>query len=95
MTSDRLVRRLTVAAGGTAVIALVGLTAACGNNGEKAPETPTSTTTTTTTAPSSAPAMTPAPGVTPSEKSLDPNGGSMFTPNIHATQQYTPYPGRR
>lgn len=33
--------------------------------------------------------------MTPSEKSLDPNGGSLFTPNIHATQQYTPYPGRR
>ena len=92
MISDRLVRRLTVAVGGTAVIALVGLTAACGNNDEKAPETPTSTTTSTTTVPSST-AETPAPGVTPSEKSLDPNGGSMFTPNIHATQQYTPYPG--
>lgn len=94
MASHRLVRRLAAAAGGTAIIALVGLTAACGNNGEKAPETSTSTTSTTTTAPSSS-TITKAPAMTPSEKSLDPNGGSLFTPNIHATQQYTPYPGRR
>jgi hypothetical protein len=92
MRSHRLIRRLTVAAGGTAIIAMVGFTAACGNNGGKTPET----TPTTTTAPSSstattAPAM--APAMAPSEKSLSPSGGNLFTPNIHASQQYTPYPG--
>ncbi|MGB8403112.1 MAG: hypothetical protein WCE30_03435 [Mycobacterium sp.] len=88
MRSERLVRRLTIAAGGTAIIAMVGFTAACGNNGEKAPETSTTPTTSTTTTSSSTAA--PAPAVTPSEKSLDPNGGSLFTPNITASQQYTP-----
>ena len=92
MRSHRLVRRLAVAAGGTAIIAMVGFTAACGNNGGKAPETSTTPTTTTTTAPSSSTA-TMAPAMAPSEKSLSPSGGNLFTPNIHASQQYTPYPG--
>ena len=96
MRSHRLIRRLAVAASGTAIIAMVGFTAACGNNNEKTPETSTTSTTTTTTATTTAPSSstpTMAPAMAPSEKSLDPNGGSLFTPNIHATQQYTPYPG--
>jgi len=105
MRSHRLARGLGITAGGAAIVAMVGFTGACGNNEQKAPgtssvapstteTTETTETTATTTAPSSsAPAMTPAPAVTPTEKDLDSNGGSLFTPSIHATQRYTPSPG--
>lgn len=94
MRSHRLARRLTATAGGAAIIAMIGLTAACGNNGQKAPETSTtpSTTTTTATTPSSS-AETQPPAMAPSEKSLSPSGGNLFTPDITASQQYTPAPG--
>ena len=59
MRSGRLARRLPVIAGGVAIIATVGLTAACGREAEEAP--PTTTTTTTTTTPPPAPPAPPAP----------------------------------
>ena len=48
MTS-RSARRIPAIAGAAAIIALVGLSAACAKEEEKAPETSTTTTTTTTT----------------------------------------------
>jgi hypothetical protein len=63
---------------------MVGLTAACGSSEEKAPET---TTTTSTTAPSS------APSVTPTEKSINPTGGNLFTPPVKAPAAPTAIPG--
>jgi hypothetical protein len=62
---------------------MVGLTAACGG-GEKAPET--STTTTTTTPSSTAP-------VSPTEKSINPTGGNLFTPPVKAPPAPTGIPG--
>ena len=62
MKSNRLARRIAAAVGGTAIVAMVGLTAACGSDEEKAPETTTTTTTTETSAPS----------VSPTEKSINP-----------------------
>ncbi|MDT5194588.1 MAG: hypothetical protein QOH20_1342, partial [Mycobacterium sp.] len=59
------------------------LTAACGG-GEKAPET--STTTTTTTPSSSA-------TVSPTEKSINPTGGNLFTPPVKAPPAPTAIPG--
>ena len=83
MRSHRLVHRITVAAGGTALIAMIGLTAGCGEE-KKAPETPSSTTTTTTTT---------SAAVTPTEKSLSPNGGNLFTPSVTANPAPTATPG--
>jgi hypothetical protein len=60
MRSNRLVRRVAAAVGGTAIVAMIGLTAACGG-GQKAPESTTPTTT--------------SPSVSPTEKSINPTGG--------------------
>jgi hypothetical protein len=62
---------------------MVGLTAACGG-GQKAPETSTTTTTTTTTT---------APPVSPTEKSINPTGGNLFTPPVKAPAAPTAIPG--
>ena len=85
MKSGRLARRLAATAGMGAIIAMGALTA-CGQ-GEKAPETttPTTTTTSTTTAPPPPPA--------PTEKSINPTGGNLFTPPVKAPGPPTPAPG--
>ncbi|HEX7824309.1 MAG TPA: hypothetical protein VF477_05370 [Mycobacterium sp.] len=70
-----------VIAGGVGLIALGTLTAACGNGGNPAPSSTTTTTTTTTTATTDAPASS-APS--PTEKSIDPSGGNLFTPKVVA-----------
>ena len=85
MRSHRLARRVGAYAGGAAIVAMVGLTAACGGSSEKAPET---STTTTTTTPSSS-----APSVTPTEKSINPTGGNLFTPPVKAPPAPTAIPG--
>jgi hypothetical protein len=65
--------------GGAALIAMGAVIAACGNGGNQAPPAPTTTPTTTTAPPpSSAPAS-------PTEKSISPSGGNLFTPPVHAT----------
>lgn len=89
----QLTRRLTVLAGGAAVIGMISFTAACGTE-EEAPETTTPTTTTTTT---TSPAETPAPPppVEPTEKSINPTGGNLFTPSVKAPGPQTAIPGNR
>jgi hypothetical protein len=85
MSSGRLARRIAATAGGLAIISM-GVLTACGQ-GEKAPETSTTTTTTTTTtAPS-------APPVAPTEKSINPTGGNLFTPPVKAPPPPTAIPG--
>jgi hypothetical protein len=93
MKSGQLTRRLTVIAGGAAVIGMISFTAACGTKEEKGPETtsPTTTTTTTTTAPPETPA--PPPPIEPSEKSINPTGGNLFTPDVKAPPAPTGVPG--
>jgi hypothetical protein len=88
MKSGRLTRRLVATAGMGAIIAMGGLTA-CGQ-GVKAPET-TTTTTTTTSSTTSAPS---APPVAPTEKSINPTGGNLFTPPVKATPAPTAVPGQ-
>jgi hypothetical protein len=85
MSSGRLARRLPAVAGGVAIFAMIGFTAACGGGG-KAPETSTTTTTTTTTTP---------PPVSPTEKAprLDPNGPNPFSPGVIAPPAPTAEPG--
>ena len=84
MRAPRLAHRVTAAAGGAALIAMIGLTAGCGGE-KKTPETPSSTTTTTTT--------TTTHEVTPTEKSLSPNGGNLFTQSVTANPAPTATPG--
>ena len=81
MSSTRIGRRMLVVAGGAAIIAM---TAACGNGGNQAP----SSTTTTTTTPSS------APPPAPTEKSINPTGGNLFTPPVQALGAPTVQPGQ-
>jgi hypothetical protein len=89
MESSRLVRRLAAVAGGVAIVAMVGLTASCAKEEQKAPETSTTTTTTTTPTTTSPPAPAPAP----TEKSINPTGGNLFTPPVHAPPAPTAPPG--
>jgi hypothetical protein len=84
MKSGRLARRLAATAGMGAIIAMGGLTA-CGQ-GEKAPETTAPTTTTTSS-------TTSAPSVAPTEKSINPTGGNLFTPPVKAPPAPTAIPG--
>jgi hypothetical protein len=84
MKSRRLARRLAATAGMGAIIAMGALTA-CGQ-GEKAPETTTPTTTTTTT-------TAPPPAPAPTEKSINPTGGNLFTPPVKAPPAPTAIPG--
>ncbi|MCG7606371.1 hypothetical protein BA059_02880 [Mycolicibacterium sp. (ex Dasyatis americana)] len=91
MKSGQLTRRLTVIAGGAAVIGMISFTAACGTE-EEGPETttPTTTTTTTTTTPAT---PAPPPSVEPTEKSINPTGGNLFTPGVKAPPAPTAIPG--
>ncbi len=90
MESQRIVRRLSAVAGGLAILAMVGLSASCAKEQQKAPETSTTTTTTTPTT-TSAPA--PAPTPAPTEKSINPTGGNLFTPPVYAPPAPTAPPG--
>ncbi|MEN4476763.1 hypothetical protein [Mycolicibacterium cosmeticum] len=87
MAAQKLVRRLGLTAGCAALIGLGGLTAACGTGGKEAPSSTTTTTTTTT-----APATTSAP-LAPTQKSIDPTGGNLFTPSVLAPPAPTEPPG--
>jgi len=88
MNSHRFGRRLGVIAGGAAIIAMGALTAACGGGGGESPSSTTTTATTTSEAPaSSAPAS-------PTEKSINPTGGNLFTPPVTATPAPNVPPGQ-
>jgi hypothetical protein len=86
MSSGRLARRIAATAGGLAIISM-GVLTACGQ-GEKAPETSTTTTTPSTTTPAPS-----APPVAPTEKSINPTGGNLFTPPVKAPPPPTAIPG--
>lgn len=78
-------RRVAAVTGGTAITAMVILTASCAKEEEKAPETSTTTTTTTTT-------TTPA---SPTEKAprLEPGAPNPFSPSVLAPPAPTAPPG--
>ena len=83
-------RRRMAVAGGAVLIAVGVLTAGCGTSGNQAPSsTTTTTTTTTTTAPP--PSSTPA---SPTEKSINPTGGNLFTPPVVAPPAPNVPPGQ-
>ncbi len=79
-------RRVAAIAGGTAITAMVILTASCAKEEEKAPETSTTTTTTTTTE---------APPASPTEKAprLEPGAPNPFSPSVLAPPAPTAPPG--
>ncbi|BBZ26019.1 hypothetical protein MMAD_03140 [Mycolicibacterium madagascariense] len=77
---SRFPRRVAAGLGVAAVISMGALTA-CGGSGSNGPS---STTTTTTTTP---------PSVSPTEKSINPTGGNLFTPPVKATPAPTAIPG--
>jgi hypothetical protein len=89
MSSGLTARRLAATAGIGAIIAM-GALSACAKE-EKAPETTTPTTTTTTTTTTTAPPPPPAPA--PTEKSINPTGGNLFTPPVKAPPAPTATPG--
>ena len=88
MDSRLVDRRRMAVAGGAVLIAVGAFTAGCGTGGKQAPSSTTTTTTTTTTTapPSSAP-------VAPTEKSINPTGGNLFTPSVLAPPAPTEPPG--
>jgi hypothetical protein len=86
MMPGRSARRLGAIAGGAALIAMGGLTAGCGTSNNPSPSSTTTTTTTTTT-------TSVAPPVTPTEKSINPTGGNLFTPPVKAPPPATAIPG--
>jgi hypothetical protein len=81
MTAHRLARHVAGFSGAVALIAIGGLTAACGNNATNNPTTTTTTTTATTT---SAAATAPPP-VSPTQNNLSPSGPNSFAPNPNDT----------
>jgi len=82
-------RRLVAISGASAIIAMGAITAACAKE-EKAPETTTPTTTTATTPATTGGGAPPAP----SEKSINPTGGNLFTPPVKAPPAPTVPPGQ-
>ena len=89
MSSSRTRLHRSALAGGAALVVLGVLTAGCGTGGNQAPSTTTTTTTTTTTAPPSGTAV-PAP----TEKSVSPTGGNLFTPGVKASPAPAVPPGQ-
>lgn len=77
--NSRLTRRVAAGLGIAAFVSMGALTA-CGGSESTSPS---STTTTTTTAPSA----------TPTEKSINPTGGNLFTPPVKAPPAPTAIPG--
>jgi hypothetical protein len=87
MTSNRTRLHLSALAGGAALVVMGAVTAGCGTSANQAPST-TTTTTITTTSPSS----TAAPA--PTEKSISPTGGNLFTPGVTAPAAPAVPPGQ-
>ena len=77
--NSRLTRRVAAGIGVAAFISMGALTA-CGGSESPSPSSTTETTTTT-------------PSVTPTEKSINPTGGNLFTPPVKAPPAPTAIPG--
>ena len=78
MLKGRTTRRIAATVGISAAI-LAGALTACGS--EKEAPTPSTETSTTT------------PSVSPTEKSINPTGGNLFTPSVKAPPAPTAIPG--
>ena len=80
MKNRKLTRRVAATIGIAAAISAGALTA-CGGGESPAPSSTTTTTTTT------------APSLSPTEKSINPTGGNLFTPPVKAPPAPTGVPG--
>jgi hypothetical protein len=83
MKDIRLTRRMAAGFGIAAVVSM-GVLTACGGGGKESPSSTTPTTTSTSTS---------APTVSPTEKSISPTGGNLFTPPVKAPPAPTAIPG--
>ena len=92
MENSNAVRLARVVAGVAVLAGLAASITSCSGNGSNAPSTTQSPTTTTTTTQSPTPA---APPPAPTEKSINPTGGNLFTPTVHASPAPTAIPGNR
>ena len=84
MNARRFARHFAGYTGAVALIAIGGLTAACGDNATNNPNTAT-TTTATTIAPTTSAAATAPPPVAPTQNNLNPTGPNLFAPNPNDT----------
>ena len=84
MKNRRLTRRVAASLGIAAFVSM-GVLTACGGGGNESPSSTTTTTTTTT--------PSPATSVSPTEKSISPTGGNLFTPPVIAPPAPTAVPG--
>ena len=91
MRSGRMARRLVATAGMGAILAM-GVLTACAQE-EKAPAPETKTITKTITAPAAPPAAPAPPPLAPTEKSINPTGGNLFSPPVKAPPAPTAIPG--
>jgi hypothetical protein len=82
MKDSRLTRRITAGFGIAAVVSM-GVLTACGGGGKESPSSTTPTTTSTSTSAT----------VSPTEKSINPTGGNLFTPPVKAPPAPTAIPG--
>ena len=92
MENSNAVRRARVVGGAAVLAGLAASITSCSGNGSNAPSTTQSPTTTTTTTQSPTPG---APPPAPTEKSINPTGGNLFTPTVHASPAPTAIPGNR
>lgn len=86
------VRLARVVAGAAVLAGPAASIASCSGNGSNALSTTQSPTTTTTTTQFPTPG---APPPAPTEKSINPTGGNLFTPTVHAPPARTAIPGNR
>jgi hypothetical protein len=86
-----MARRLVATAGMGAILAM-GVLTACAQE-EKAPAPETKTITKTITAPAAPPATPAPPPPAPTEKSINPTGGNLFSPPVKAPPAPTAIPG--
>ena len=91
--SNRIRRRIMAVAGGAAVVALAAIAAGCQSTGNQAPSTTTAPTTTTATSTATSPPATTARPASPTEKSINPTGGNLFSPQVIAPPAPTEPPG--
>jgi hypothetical protein len=82
MRARRFARHFACYTGAVALIAIGGLTAACGHN---ATNNPTTATTTTTIATTTSAAATAPPPVAPTQNNLNPTAANSFAPNPNDT----------
>ena len=92
MDNSDAARVARAVAGAAVLVGLAASIASCSGNGPNTPSTTQSPTTTITTTQSPTEG---APPPAPTEKSINPTGGNLFAPTVHAPPAPTAIPGNR